>query len=91
MFSRDSFSRDSKRSALARRVRRPAALKVFECARQSKMKPATKHWLFLILLAVTLAGLVALVLWQIDKARRERGTTKYEIRMTNALSRMYNV
>jgi hypothetical protein len=55
------------------------------------MKPATKHWLFLILLAVTLAGLVALVLWQIDKARRERGTTKYEIRMTNALSRMYNV
>ncbi len=49
------------------------------------MKPATKHWLFLILLAVTLAALIAFALWQMEKARRERGITKYEIRMMNEL------
>jgi cytochrome oxidase assembly protein ShyY1 len=35
------------------------------------VRAATKHWLFLILLAATLAVLVALVLWQMAKARRE--------------------
>jgi len=35
------------------------------------MRAATKHWLFLILLAATLAVLVALALWQMGKARRE--------------------
>ena len=35
------------------------------------MRDATKHWLFLILLAVTLAVLIALALWQMAKARRE--------------------
>jgi cytochrome oxidase assembly protein ShyY1 len=55
------------------------------------MKPATKHWLFLVLLAVTLAALIAFALWQMEKARRERGITKYEIRVTSHLTRMYNV
>ena len=49
------------------------------------MKPATKHWLFLVLLAVTLAALIAFALWQMEKARCERGITKYEIRMMNEL------
>jgi len=35
------------------------------------MRAATKQWLFLILLAATLAVLVALALWQMGKARRE--------------------
>jgi len=35
------------------------------------MRAATKQWLFLILLAATLAVLVALALWQMAKARHE--------------------
>jgi len=35
------------------------------------MRAAAKQWLFLILLAATLAVLVALVFWQMAKARRE--------------------
>ena len=33
------------------------------------MRPAAKHWLLLIFLAVTLAAMVAFALWQINKAR----------------------
>jgi CHASE3 domain sensor protein len=35
------------------------------------MRPATKHWLLLVFLAVSLAIMVAITLWQIGKARRE--------------------
>jgi cytochrome oxidase assembly protein ShyY1 len=35
------------------------------------VRAATKQWLFLILLAATLAVLIALALWQMAKARRE--------------------
>ena len=40
------------------------------------MRAATKQWLFLILLAATLAVLVALALWQMAKARREAPSTQ---------------
>jgi hypothetical protein len=33
------------------------------------MRPATKHWLLLVLLAVTLAAMAAVVFWQISRAR----------------------
>ena len=33
------------------------------------MRPAAKHWLLLIFLAVTLAAMIAFALWQIGKAR----------------------
>jgi hypothetical protein len=33
------------------------------------MRPAVKHWLFLILLAVSLAAMIAFALWQMGKAR----------------------
>jgi len=36
------------------------------------MRPAAKHWLLLLFLAVTLAAMVAFALWQMGKAR-ERG------------------
>jgi len=42
------------------------------------MRPATKHWLFLILLVVSFVILVALVLWQIDKARHEEQRPRTE-------------
>jgi hypothetical protein len=35
------------------------------------MRPATKHWLLLAFLALSLAAMVAFALWQIGKARRE--------------------
>jgi hypothetical protein len=35
------------------------------------MRPATKHWLFLIFLVASLAILATIALWQMDKARRE--------------------
>ncbi|MCX5670680.1 MAG: hypothetical protein NTU94_05090 [Planctomycetota bacterium] len=35
------------------------------------MRPATKHWLLLAFLVLSLAAMVAFALWQIGKARRE--------------------
>ncbi|MBE3070120.1 MAG: hypothetical protein IMZ66_07770 [Planctomycetes bacterium] len=35
------------------------------------MRPATKQWLFLAFLAVSLAAMVALAAWHIARARRE--------------------
>jgi len=34
------------------------------------MRPATKQWLFLIFLVISLAILIAIALWQMAKARR---------------------
>jgi hypothetical protein len=34
------------------------------------MRPATKHWLLLAFLVLSLAALTAFVFWQIGKARR---------------------
>jgi hypothetical protein len=36
---------------------------------ETKMRTATKHWLFFIGLLATLAIMAAFVLWQIDQAR----------------------
>jgi len=38
-----------------------------------RMRPATKHWLLLVFLIASLAIMVAVVLWQIAKARHEGG------------------
>jgi hypothetical protein len=35
------------------------------------MRPATKHWLLLAFLVLSLAALAAFIFWQIGKARRE--------------------
>lgn len=37
------------------------------------MRPATKQWLFLILLVASLAALIAIALWQMKTARRKVG------------------
>ena len=39
--------------------------------RPTRVRDATKQWMLLILLVVTLAFVVALALWQMAKARRE--------------------
>jgi len=49
------------------------------------MRTATKQGLFLILLAATLAVLVALALWQMAKARREAPTRPDRLRPANGL------
>jgi hypothetical protein len=40
------------------------------------MRPATKHWLLLAFLVLSLAALAAFVFWQIGKARRAGPTAK---------------
>jgi hypothetical protein len=40
------------------------------------MRPATKHWLLLIFLVLSLTALAAFIFWQIGKARREGPTAK---------------
>jgi hypothetical protein len=54
------------------------------------MRPAVKHWLLLIFLAVTLAAMIAFALWQMSKAR-QRGQAGHEQKMLNAQCRMFNV
>jgi cbb3-type cytochrome oxidase subunit 3 len=33
------------------------------------MRPAVKHWLFLVFLVLSLAAMIAFVFWQMGKAR----------------------
>ena len=40
------------------------------------MRPATKHWLLLAFLVLSLAALVAVIFWQINKARRSGPSAK---------------
>jgi len=40
------------------------------------MRPAVKHWLLLIFLAVTLAAMIAFALWQMSKARERPSPAK---------------
>jgi hypothetical protein len=40
------------------------------------MRPATKHWLLLAFLVLSLAALAAFIFWQIGKARRAGPTAR---------------
>jgi len=49
------------------------------------VRDATKQWLLIVFLAASLAAMVALVLWQMAKARREAPSRQDPSRPANGL------
>ena len=51
------------------------------------MQPSTKGWVLLLVLAATLALMVALVVWQISRARREAAAPRSPAAARRAMDR----